>query len=82
MSDGSDDASRASYDSYMDPLRRKEYSSPETNSQSNSWESFLVGKEVVSPSKKETSISYLDQFETASNDGDLLSSRFVMKHVE
>lgn len=70
MSDSSSDvAGRSSFDSFLDPLRSKDYSSSPEN---NAWESFLVGKDGDNSSARETSVSYLDEFDTGSNDGDLL----------
>lgn len=72
----SSDALRSSYECFVDPFRSKdEPASPETNA----WESFLVGKNGAMPSMKETPISYLDHFETASNEANLLLGglRFV-----
>jgi hypothetical protein len=63
------EALRPSYERFVDPFRTEnDPTSPETNA----WESFLVGKNGGTPSMKETHISYLDHFETASNEANLL----------
>lgn len=69
-----------SFSSYPDPSRNISYSNTPEN---NAWESFLVGKEGDTPPAKETSISYLDEFEMDSAHDDLLSrsAHYLLKFL-